>query len=378
MISLFIMSIVGCSAPTQQETTEEVKEKVIPIVAEEVSTSEIFETYTYVAKLQPEKETMVISSISGKVEDVYYDLGDFVEAGAPLFSVNGTQTQQQIVSLEQQVSTAKIAMNDALEAFNDTKALYEMGAAPEQQYLQTKSAYDQSAISYNTAKANYDLVLQDLRKQNANLGGMLSSISINSPMTGIITARNIDEGDMLSASIVPFTIAQMDNLIIEVGVSENVVTKIAVEDKVDVAITSLSEEPFKGTVTAISPAANEQTGSFTVKVKIENPNLYYKPGMIANVSFKVDGKKDAIVVPIDAVLSDGEKEYCYVVQDDKAVEVDIMTGIDNGMEIQVTSGLQVGDQLIVKGQNYVYDTALVAEESELQDESTTETQLQEE
>jgi len=366
--SFLMLSVIGCTIPQQAlNNQEQEEEKAIPIISQEVVTKEIHKEFTYVSKLQPGNETMVISNVSGKVEQVNYDLGDTVNAGDVLFTINGTSTQQQIVSLEQQLNMAKLTLNDATKSYNDTKALYDIGAASEQQYLQVKSAYDQAKISYNSAAENYNIVLNDLNKQNVNLSGG-SIISIKSPANGVITNRNIEVGDMFSAGVIPFSIANIDTLLIEVGVSEQIVTKIAEGEEVTVVVSSISEEPFKGVITAISPAADLQTGSFTVKIEVDNTNSQYRAGMIANITFKVDGKEDAIVVPIDSILSDGEKQYCYIVEEDRAKQVEVTTGIDNGIEMEITNGLNKGDRLIIKGQNYVNDTSLVIEEDQLQAE----------
>lgn len=355
LIAVLVM-VSGCQAPV----VEEMEEKAIPVKTQAVTTGEIYKDFSYISKLQPEKETMIISSISGVVDEVYFDLGDTVKEGDVLFTVNGTQTQQQLVGLEQQLSMARLSMNDAKEAYDNMKALYDIGGVSEQQYLQAKSGYDQSVIAYNSASLNYDLMLKEMENQNADLsGGTLSTISIKSPMDGIITSRNIDAGDMLSPSIMPFNIMQMDNLNIEIGITEQLVTKLKAGELVDVKVESISDELITGEITAISPAANPQTGAFMTKITISNAAHTYNPGMVANLTFHVDGKQNAVIVPIDAILSDGERSYAYIVVDSRAIEVEVTTGIDNGSTIEITSGLSKDDQLIVKGQNYVYDGSLV-------------------
>ncbi|KAE9636282.1 efflux RND transporter periplasmic adaptor subunit [Defluviitalea raffinosedens] len=398
----------GCGQ-TNQEVMNETEEKATPVKVEQVSKGQISNTFTYGGKINPKQQITVSSKIAGKVKAVNFDIGDVVKAGDILFtldetdlkntirtleaqiksaeaavnmskvglnSAKGSQQEQQKNQLESNLQMAEIKLQDAKKAYEDMKALYEIGSASKQQLDQMKTAYDTAAIGYNSAKEAYDLFINKLSKESveqaqtqvaqamaskeslevqlANAYETLKDAAVRSPIDGIVSSRTIDAGEMVSGAVAPFTIIQMDTVFVEVNVSEQVINKLEKGQKVDVYVSSAFSEPFEGTIYAISPAA-DQTFTYPVKIEIPNKDGLLKPGMFAEVEFAVDTVKDALIVPREAVLNEGDIYYVYIVEGDRAKKTEVKLGLDNGKEVEVVEGLTEGAQLIVKGQNYLED-----------------------
>lgn len=351
--------------------------------------------------------------VSGKVLKVYFDIGDTVKKGDILFKIDEEaiqdnikdlekqleavnlnielqelgltsakdgQYRQQLLQLEQQVDMAQITYDSALKNYQDIKNLYENGSASAQQMNQVETAFKQAEVSLNSAKQSYELYqnslspasieskekqLEQIRIQKEqlllgldNLKDMLGKASVKSPMSGVIASRNIEENQMVSAQLVPFTVIQTKNLFIDVGVSEKVVGKIQVGDSVKVTLDDL--QTLMGEIYAIAPAADDRTHSYLTKIRLDNQEGKIKPGMFAEVSFTVENRQDILVAPINAVLSDTNGQYVYVAGPDQtAKKVTVQTGIDNGVQVEIVRGLSLGDALIVEGQNYVKENGLI-------------------
>ncbi len=182
----------------------------------------------------------------------------------------------------------------------------------------------------------------------------LNDTSVVSPITGTISQKNINETNMVSAQSVPFVIVDDSVMKVNVNVSENIINSISLGDEVMVNISAYSQEPVKGKISNITPAA-DTTGTYPVKIEIQNAEGKIKGGMKAELSFISDKSSGNIVVPLDTVLTNQTSSYVYVVENGKAVKKEVTTGVENGTEIEILSGVNVGENIIVKGQNYVND-----------------------
>ncbi len=409
----FIIIFAGCGA--QKGDLEDRTNKPVPVKIQQVSTGNISREYTYAARVKPKEQVTVIPEASGKVMEVYFDIGDAVREGDTLFQIDeesvqknirdmekqvealdksielqqlslesakGEQYEQQMLQLEQQLKSAQINYNTAQKSYNDIKALYEKGMASTQQYDQAEASYQQAEVALESAKENYALYIDRISHTNIeskekqleqtriqkeqlllsleNLYDMLDDTSVKSPISGVVASRNIEKNQMVTMQTAAFTIIQTETLFLDVGVSEGVVGRIQVGDSVAVSIDSIEEEPFSGGVYAIAPSADERTSTYLVKIKLENPDNRIKPGMFAEVSFAVDNREQVVVVPINSVLFDSDGQFVYVVNEaNEAEKVFVKTGIDNGTYIEIADGLSVDDLLIVEGQTYLGDNPKV-------------------
>lgn len=324
------------------------------------------------------------------------------------------------------VSTSKIAMDNAQNAFNDTQKKYndyktmldagvitqsdfdsiELGynqaknALEQAQlgYSQTENAYNQAKNAYDTActaleqaqsslalfnektlqdskenarngvasaNASRDSVLESLNVLKSNL----NYIQVTSPIDGVITKRNVEPTNMVSAGLAPFVVADTSKVTVNVDVSEKIINSINVGQTIGVNINSVYDTPVNGVIKTIDPAAGSN-GAFTVKIEIANTDGKLKPGMIAHVSFTEQESDNVFVVPRNTVLEDNETKYVYVIDGVTAVKTPVTTGIDNGENIEI-SGVQSGDKIVVSGQSYLSDGSSVILAEEEEQETTT-------
>lgn len=400
----------GCGQTNKEVMNEAVEEKITSVKIEQVSKGQISNTFTYGGKINPKQQITVTSKIAGKVKEVNFDIGDVVKEGDILFtldekdiqntirgleaqlksaqaavnmskigldSAKGSQQEQQKNQLEANLKMTEIQLQDTKKAYEDMKALFEIGSASKQQLDQLKTAYETAMIGYNSAKDAYDLFMNSLSKESveraqsqltqaaatkesievqiANARDTLKDAAVRSPIDGIVSSRMIDPGEMASAALVPFTIIQMDTVSVDVNVSEQIINKIEKGQKVDVYVSSAFDTPFEGTIQAISPAADERTFTYPVKIEIPNNDGLLKPGMFSEVEFAADTVKDAVIIPREAVLTEGDINYVYIVEGDRGKKIEVRLGLDNGKQVEILDGLSEGTQIVIKGQNYLDD-----------------------
>lgn len=413
MLVLVFVLLVGCGAKDNKDAAKIVEEKAISVKIQEVKTGYISKDYKYSSTFLPEEKVMVIPEVQGEVKEVYFDIGDEVKKDDVLFKISkedinkqienldnqlksvdltidlqktalesskGSQYNQQLNQVEQQYKMSEIAYNDAKTNLEDMTKLYEKGAITKQQYDQVNLGLNKAKISRDSAKKAYDLFINELSKESINVSEnqynqavvkkeqlllgyntakeTLDDTEVKAPIDGLISQRNVEPNQFISGQSVPFIIVNMDNLIVEIGVSEKLVRKIEVADKVKIKIAD--EGILEGEITAISPAADERTMSYLTKIKVTNKDYKIKPGMFLDVIFETDKIKDALLIPIEAVINYEDENYVFVLnEENKAQKVLVTLGINNGKDIQILSGLKKEDKVIVEGQNFVEDDSKI-------------------
>ena len=343
--------LAGCG-----QTEEVVEEKTARTVETMTAgTGAISSDFSFSGKVAPSREVSVVPTIAGKVLSFGYEVGDSVGAGAVLFTVDSTDLQNNLRSVQASYDVAELQAQNAKTTLESNQILYDEG-------IIAKSEYDQIKLAYDTAEAN----LTSLQVQIDNLQKNIADCSVTSPISGVISARNIEIGSFASQSTPSYTIIDLSRVKVEVGVSEQMVNDIAVGDEVDVLLTAVSPEPLTGTVSTISPAAT-QAGTYTIKVELDNSRGLLKAGMLAEVKFVKEASDDAIILPRDAVMTKDGETYVYIVENNTAKKTIVATGIESGDQIEITEGLREGMDVVIKGQTYISD----GEEVQIADLKTT-------
>lgn len=340
-----LISLALCMALStacgKEEVVEEKSLRSVEVTT--VGQGDISSEFAYTGKAAPSKEVDVVPTVPGKVTSYNYEVGDKVSQGAVLFTVDTTDLQNNMRSLEASYNVAKLGRDNAKSTYENNKLLYD-------EEIISKQEFDQIKYAYESAEAQ----LESIQVQMDNLKKNITDCSVTSPMTGVIATRGVERGGFASQGVPAYTVMDLSTIKVEVGVSEQVLNTIHVGDKVSVLMTAVSELPLEGTVSTIAPASG-QTGMYTVKVELNNKDGKIKSGMMAEVSFTMESSKDTIVLPRNAVIEKDNEVYVYVVENGVAKKVNVELGIESGDTIEILSGLKDGDNVVTKGQTYISD-----------------------
>lgn len=215
--------------------------------------------------------------------------------------------------------------------------------------------YEAGGISRQTldqAKTALDIQVEVARNMKKN-------IELISPITGFVTHRNMEEGDLFSSQPI-LHIAQMDKLKVLIPISEQYFRSVKVGMDVTVEVDIYSGKSFKGEVSLIYPALDASTRTFTAEVTLHNDEMLLRPGMYGRTTFNM-GRKAAILVEDVAVQKQyGSAEYfVYVIEDGVARRRSVERGRQVGSKIDILSGLKAGEEVVATGFSRISDgTAL--------------------
>lgn len=355
---------------TAKNNTVDVVDETAHVRVTSAAVSSIEITSPVTGRIEPVDEVSVIPKVAGEVTRVYVSLGDKVEKGSLLFTLDGTQLQSALSQANAGYDLAKAgyesantgytdavsAHKNAQDNFDRISALYQEGAVSQQQYDQAKYQLDTAAEAINRANAAISQAKASISQARAGVSSAAdgaSNTKITAPISGYITAVNIAEGGVASQASAAVSIADIDTVEINCAVGETLINKIKVGDQTSVVVKSVSDTPFAGTITALSPAPAAGSLTYPIKVSIDNADIQIKPGMFAEVIVASQKATGILTLPSDAVIIKGGKRVVAIITDDKALFKEVVTGLDDGAFVEIQSGVTANDVVVIEGQHYL-------------------------
>lgn len=310
----------------------------------------------------------VVPMLSGKVEKLNVAEGDMVTKGDLLMQIDTSAVTGTYGAMASSYSSTKQAVNAGIEAaqtqldlaktnYENTKALFEIGAASQLEVDSAKAQYDAAKLQIEQARAQGNASLASIQAQMDQIGTQASLGTVTAPVSGKVISVGVVEGGVAgqSAAIV---IAEDNETRISVSVSENLLSGIAVGDQASLRMASLSDETYEVEIESIASAINSQTGMYDVKL-FAPEGLDCPIGIFAEVTFTLDRRENVVAIPTESILNNGEEQYVFILEGDNAKRVVVETGLVSADMTEITAGLSGGETLVTKGQSYLTEGSLV-------------------
>lgn len=290
------------------------------------------DTFELPAVVEPNRVVQVSAEVDGRVEWIGPEKGTFVHAGDPLVRLNTDLLKAQFQMAQAQAQSSQTE-------FDRVKGLVEKGAAPSRDF---DNATTQLAIS----KAQLEQARVHLERAKVAV-----------PMTGVLNDLPIEEGEYVTV-LPQTTLAEIvDTSVVKVAaeVPERDISFLSVGDKADVLVeTKGRRATLTGTITFISQLADPQTRSTRLEITLPNEDGRLRSGQIVQVRLTRQILKDAILIPLLAVIPMEDGKAVYVVDESSKAQRRIVDlGAIKGDRVQIRSGLEPGDKLIIAGHRFV-------------------------
>lgn len=351
-----------------------------PIVqVQSVYAENVAETSEYSATVEAFKTNYITSSTGNRIKNILVDVGSRVGAGqAVVILDNVSAVNQQSAIAGQQASVANqdaaLASQEASlkseeinlarqkKDLDRAKELVRIGGGTQQTVDQLQAAYDAAQEALKARKRALEASRTSLNASRTSLGASQRSMQtvqentiLRSPISGVVTARNYDAGDLPGGPIL--TIQQMNPLKVIVNVNEEEFPKVRIGMPVTITFDAVPGETFNGSVYTINPEIDQATRTFKVEVTISNGSGKVSAGMFARVKFNY-GTVNHIVVPDRAVvkMQGAGTRYVFVYNPNGTVRyVEVKLGQRLGDRYEILSGLSSGDRVVIAGQSRLTD-----------------------
>lgn len=418
-----ILVIVAVVKKKNQPSGEKVETEL-------VESRTIKETVAASGKVFPEREVKISSDVSGEIVELHVEEGDSVRAGMLLAKIDPeayisavergeaglNNAKAQLAISRSQVESSKAQLEQIQAQLINTRKIHERndqllseGVISQADFENSESTLQAqeanlraSQASLNSSKESQKAAEFTIASSNASLKELKTSLqrtSIYAPTNGTVSKLNVEQGERVVGTIQMagtemMRIANLNNMEVQVEVSENDIIRVALNDEVEIEVDAYLDRTFVGYVTEIANTANnavsaggqtvltsDQVTNFVVKIRID-PSSYadilaegkeypFRPGMSASVEVNTETKEDVMSIPIQAVASrspedeedddksddetvvesdqdddDDDKIVVFVVKGDTVSMVEVETGIQDDEFIHILSGLDMGEEIV--------------------------------
>ena len=313
--SLSLSTACSSSSSSKQETAQSTDSTQV-VTVDAARLTELGSRQQYTAQLEAKTLNNITAQAGGRVKQILVAVGDRVAAGQVVARMEATQA-----------SAAQIQLADAKTNFARMDELYKVGGISKAQWEQAKSALEQAKLSYGNASEN---------------------TLLRSPISGFVTAKNYDNGDVTSPAQPILVIQQVSPLKVVVNVSEQYYTRLKPGLEALLSVEALGTESFSGRITKVYPTVDATTHTVGVEIEVANKDQRLRPGMYARLSLDF-GVRQALTISDKAIVRQAGSgiRYVYVLKEGKAVYREVELGELQDGRYEALRGIEPGEQLII-------------------------------
>ena len=310
------------------------KKPQIEYTASQAEVGNLKRTVSVTGEITAPAQSDLSFKISGRVESLLADVGDRVEAGQKLATIDKGTLLSQLAEARHNVSVQKKTLFD-MKRHKDTYGYYQEEAQRQK--------------------------IESLEEDVIQIAKQIGDTILYSPISGIVIKKNVEVGEITVANAVTantsvFTIAADGDLETQVNVPESDIVNVQLGQKAEVTLDALpSSEKISATVSKIEPSSTviQDVVYYKVKLKFENQDDRFKVGMSTDADISTAEKNNVVMIPLRAVKTEGNQEYVEILKSDNTTErKNVQTGLsgDDGM-VEIVSGLSGGENVVTLTKN---------------------------
>ncbi len=336
LLAIVLLMLTGCSSKSE---TASARSKDVRGVMGQAQLVSIPRTVTATGGLQAGTTVMVSTRMMGWVRKVHVTEGQMVAKGDPLVSIDASDLRAKKAQAEAGIIEAKAVLTNAEKMAARFEKLYAEKSVSKQQLDDVLTGRDRAAAGVKMANAGL-----------AEVNVHLSYLEITAPVSGMVTRKAIEEGNMANPGVPLIHVESAGDMKVVAHLGERDVSAVAVGMLVNVEVTSLSGATFRVPLTKVVPTANPGSRTYDIEANLDADDTRLRSGMFARVTVPV-GTRDAVLVPAAAIQHRGQLTGVWIVGSDgithlRWVRLGHAQDGPDGPAIEVLAGL-AGDETVV-------------------------------
>jgi membrane fusion protein (multidrug efflux system) len=292
----------------------------------------------------PAEEYEIGVEVSSTVKEVLFREGQAVEVGDLLLRLDAKKLTLRLEGALASVEEARANFEQTRSTHERNESIYKTGVISEQTYRQSEAAYKSATANLRRAVSAFDIAREEL-----------DDTEVKSPVSGVVTERNIETGQSVSPVDHLGLIRVQDALRVESFVSQKDINHVSMGMQALVTSPGAPGQTFAGRVDQVASSAEPATGNFEVGVLVDDSGNLLKDGMSAMVEFRGAPQRSMLAIPRAALVDRGRRLIVYRVEDDVARAVEPTLGVGNAEMVPVYGGLASGDEIVVSNLRLVSD-----------------------
>jgi RND family efflux transporter MFP subunit len=309
-----------------------------------------------VGALKPVAQVDVVSKMTGRIDQLQAEIGDWVQKGTLIAKVDEDEVRQQVNRAAAALEVAKASLSQKQtdleilkKELDRTVELHENQLIPRRDLDTAEARYRGAIAQEKLAEAQIDQAQAELRELRVRL----DNTRILAPISGLVGKRHLDNGALVNPSMPVVSLVDLSTMVMEINAPEKDLVKIRTGLEAGIVLDAYPEQKFKGRVIRLSPILDPATRTGSVEIEVPNPKMMLKAEMFARVELDLGTRHNTLLVPREALVSHDQQRGVFKLQDDTARFQPVDAGITQGGEVEVISGLKEGEVVITLGVNLV-------------------------
>ncbi len=303
----------------------------------------------------PLEEVLIKPNISGVIEEIFVEGGDYVKTGDLLARIKVVPNLNALNDAKNGINEAKIALDDQKRNLDRQKALFDKGVISQVDLERAQVSFDQAKQAYGAANQRYDIVKTGTTRGLSNSANTM----IRSTVTGMVLEVPVEVGNQVIESntfnegTTIAAVADVEKMIFEGKVDESEVGKITENLPLEITVGAIENQVFDAVLDYIAPKGNEENGAIQFEIKgtlKKSDTTFIRAGLSANASI-ILGRADSVLAVKEALVqfdSTTKKPFVEIENGDQQFErKDIELGISDGIYVEVKSGIDSEDKIKV-------------------------------
>lgn len=322
------------------------RDEIVPIKVFKVGRFNYEDTLNALGTIKGAMEFKLSFEVPGVISSVNYREGERYEEGALLISLRQDDVLLRLKRAQAEMNKSEAEAGIAKRKYEDQKKLFEIGAIPQ-------STLDNAKLEVD--KAGY--ALESSRLEVKANEALLEKSNLYAPSKGMIGELNVEEGEAISPNTLLGTHIMTEYVYAEFGVVERDVNKIQLGQKARVFVDAYPDKTFEGAVENVAPVVAGKSRTASVRVRLENPEGLFLPGMFTRVRILLYSKKNTIAIPTDALQGEPAKQFIFVADAKKneAEKRAVTVGYTRADYSQIDSGISEGELVVTSGLEQLAD-----------------------
>jgi RND family efflux transporter MFP subunit len=320
--------------------------------------------------IQAAQETAIYARVDGYLKRRLVNIGDQVRSGQLLAEIDTPELNQQLSQAKAAMAQSVSVLGQARAALQHTEAQLEYNRTTLERWrtmkerdLVAQQDLDDRQVLVKSGQADLDAASANVAAAEANVAANKANVdrllelqsfqSVRAPFTGVITVRNVDNGALITAgsganNLPLLRMAQIDNLRIFVNVPQTFVPSMAPGLTAEVLVREFPRRTFRAQVAGIACALDPASRTLLAEVHMRNEDNLLRPGMYADVSFRLTRAEPPLIVPASAlIIRSGPPRVATVGADSRVRFRNVQLGRDYGTSVEIVDGLSEQDRLLV-------------------------------
>lgn len=321
-VAMLILMLAACkqSGPAPGAAAS----KPVPVTTQVVGVSPWSDTLLALGTAKAHESVTLTSKVSEVVQEVHFQSGEEVRAGAPLITLRGDSQQAALVA--------------AQATYAEADQLYQRQVALAEQQLVARASLD-------TQKSIRDAALARVQQMRSDIGDR----QVRAPFSGVLGIRQVSPGSLITPTTVIATLDDVSRMYLDFQVPEATLASVNPGDRVTATSTAYPGRQFEGQVSTVDARIDPATRAVTVRADFDNADRALRPGMLLDVRL-LRPERQALVVPEIAVVQVGRESFVYrVAADGTAERVDVRTGVRRDGKVELVEGIVAGDRIVIDG-----------------------------